>query len=178
MTDAEIQSRLGASCPPNKILLYYDNNIVDDDVADAIVFESPTQRQKYYIGPFHELRYFSAKKASPKSKVPEWQALCQSWNAFAVNFNTDPKWYRERIASARERYYTYTVRGKCERLHDQNMEAGIRAPYRLARSARAAYQVQRASPNVTSRGTRVIVYPITSRSPCSSRATRSSECCG
>ncbi|KAL3664814.1 hypothetical protein V7S43_009994 [Phytophthora oleae] len=41
-TDAEIQSRLGESCPPNEILLYYDNSIVDDDVADAIVFESPT----------------------------------------------------------------------------------------------------------------------------------------
>ncbi|KAL3658212.1 hypothetical protein V7S43_016842 [Phytophthora oleae] len=60
-TDAEIQSRLGASCPPNEILLYYD-------VADAIVFESPTQRQKYYIGLFHELRYFSAKKTSTRAK--------------------------------------------------------------------------------------------------------------
>ncbi|KAL3657882.1 hypothetical protein V7S43_017082 [Phytophthora oleae] len=89
------------------------------------VFESGTQRHKYYIGLFHELRYFSAKKTSRKSKVPEWQALCQSWNAFVVNFNKDPKGYRERIASARERYYTYIVRGKCERLHDQSMEAGI-----------------------------------------------------
>ncbi|KAL3664530.1 hypothetical protein V7S43_010283 [Phytophthora oleae] len=124
-TDAEIQSRLGASCPPNEILLYYDNSIADDDVADAIVFESPTQRQNYYIRLFQELRYFSAKKTSRKSKLPEWQALCQSWNAFVVNFNKDPKGYRERIASARERYYTYTARGKCERLHDQSMEAGI-----------------------------------------------------
>ncbi|KAL3665212.1 hypothetical protein V7S43_009840 [Phytophthora oleae] len=124
-TDAEIQLRLGASCPPNEILLYYDNSIVDDDVADAMVFEPPTQRQQYYIGLFHELRYFSAKKTSRKSKVPEWQALCQSWNAFVVNFNKDPKGYRERIASARERYYTYTVCVRCERLHDQSMEAGI-----------------------------------------------------
>ncbi|KAL3664474.1 hypothetical protein V7S43_010228 [Phytophthora oleae] len=124
-TDAEIQSRLGASCSPNEILLYYDNSIADDDVADAIVFEPPTQRQNYYIRLFQELQYFSAKKTSRKSKVPEWQALCQSWNAFVVNFNKDPKGYRERIASARERYYTYTVRGKCERLHDQSMEAGI-----------------------------------------------------
>ncbi|KAL3659079.1 hypothetical protein V7S43_015963 [Phytophthora oleae] len=163
-TDAEIQSWLGASCPPNPILLYFVNSIIDDNVAKNIGFESQTQRQKYYIGLFHELRHFSAKKSSRKSKVPEWQALCQSWNVFVVNFNKDPKWYRERIASARERYYTYTVCGKCERLHDQSMEVEIPCAVPLARSARVAYQVQRASPNVASRGTRIIVYPITSRS--------------
>ncbi|KAG1683617.1 hypothetical protein DVH05_014542 [Phytophthora capsici] len=124
-TEAEIHDRFGASSPPNPILLYHDNSITDDEVAVGIVFESPTQRRDYYIGLFHELRYFSAKKTSRKSKVPEWQALCQSWNAFVENFNKDPKAYRERVKHARDRYYTYTVRGKCERLHEASMEAGI-----------------------------------------------------
>jgi hypothetical protein len=124
-TEAQIHERFGASSPPNPILLYADNSINDDEIAKSIVFESPTQRRDYYVGLFHELRHFSAKKTSRKSKVPEWQALCQSWNAFVENFNKDPKAYRERIEHARDRYYTYTVRGKCERLHEDCMEAGI-----------------------------------------------------
>ncbi|KAK1929400.1 hypothetical protein P3T76_015152 [Phytophthora citrophthora] len=124
-TEAQIHDRFGASSPPNPILLYSCNSINDDDVAREVVFESETQRRDYYIGLFHELRYFAAKKTSRKSKVPEWQALCQSWNAFVDNFNKDPKAYRERVVATRDRFYTYTSRGKCERLHDQSMEAGI-----------------------------------------------------
>ncbi|KAK1928929.1 hypothetical protein P3T76_015569 [Phytophthora citrophthora] len=124
-TEAQIHDRFGASSPPNPILLYSCNSINDDDVAKEVDFESETQRRDYYIGLFHELRYFAAKKTSRKSKVPEWQALCQSWNAFVDNFNKDPKAYRERVVATRDRFYTYTSRGKCERLHDQSMEAGI-----------------------------------------------------
>ncbi|KAK1931230.1 hypothetical protein P3T76_013419 [Phytophthora citrophthora] len=124
-TEAQIHDRFGASSPPNPILLYSCNSINDDDVAKEVDFESETQRRDYYIGLFYELRYYAAKKTSRKSTVPEWQALCQSWNAFVDNFNKDPKAYRERVVATRDRFYTYTSRGKCERLHDQSMEAGI-----------------------------------------------------
>ncbi|KAK1946177.1 hypothetical protein P3T76_001730 [Phytophthora citrophthora] len=163
-TEAQIHDRFGASSPPNPVLLYSCNSINDDDVAKEVVFESETQRRDYYIGLFHELRYFAAKKTSRKSKVPEWQALCQSWNAFVDNFNKDPKAYRERVVATRDRFYTYTSRGKCERLHDHPWKRGSHVPFPSAHSARAARPGQHVSPKVILRGTRSPVYPITSRS--------------
>ncbi|KAK1931271.1 hypothetical protein P3T76_013460 [Phytophthora citrophthora] len=124
-TETHIHERFGARSLPNSILLYSFSSINDDEVAKETDFESETQIRDYYIGLFHELRHYAAKKNSRKSKMPEWQALCQSWNAFVENFNKDPKAYRERVAATRDRYYTYISRGKCERLHDQSMKAGI-----------------------------------------------------
>ncbi|KAE9197414.1 hypothetical protein PF005_g16516 [Phytophthora fragariae] len=100
--------------------------IIDDDVTEELDFDPATdQRRDYYIGLFHELRFYGNKKHSRKSKATEWEALCQSWGAFVDNFNRDPAGYRERVLSARERYERYSKRPKILRLHDGAVEAGI-----------------------------------------------------
>uniref|UniRef100_H3GHX3 Uncharacterized protein n=1 Tax=Phytophthora ramorum TaxID=164328 RepID=H3GHX3_PHYRM len=107
----EISGRFGATVPPNLYALYSCNSIVDDDVAKRLHFDPMTnQRRDYYIGLFHELRWFASKKTSRRSKVPEWQALCQSWSAFVENFNKNPAGYRDRISLARERYEKFSKR--------------------------------------------------------------------
>ncbi|KAG4039404.1 hypothetical protein PC123_g25045 [Phytophthora cactorum] len=83
------------------------------------------QRRGYFIGLFHELRWHASKKTSRKSKLPEWMALCQSWNAFVENFNKDAKAYRARITAARRRFETFSRRHMIDRLHNEAMEAGI-----------------------------------------------------
>ncbi|KAG3032875.1 hypothetical protein PC128_g1186 [Phytophthora cactorum] len=89
---SEIASRLGATSPPNPIPLYVYSAISDDAEAAAQHFDPMTnQRREYFIGLFHELRWHASKRTSRKSKVPEWMALCQSWNAFVENFNRDAK---------------------------------------------------------------------------------------
>ncbi|OWZ14716.1 hypothetical protein PHMEG_00011760, partial [Phytophthora megakarya] len=121
-----IKDRYGASVPPNSITLYFDNRIVDDAEAAAKHLEPGTdQRRDYYISLFHELRYWSSKKTSGRSKVPEWQALCQSWNQFVTNFNNDPAGYRERIVSARERFSKFSVTSSVQRVHEASMNAKI-----------------------------------------------------
>ncbi|GMF61407.1 unnamed protein product [Phytophthora fragariaefolia] len=77
------------------------------------------------MGLFHELRWYENKKTSRRSRVPEWQALCQSWGAFVENFNKDPAGYRERVRFARERYERFSKRPKIERLHPSAVEVGI-----------------------------------------------------
>ncbi|OWY91331.1 hypothetical protein PHMEG_00040129, partial [Phytophthora megakarya] len=67
----------------------------------------------------------SGKKTSGRSKVPEWQALCQSWNQFVTNFNNDPAGYRERISSARERFVKYSVTSAVQRVHEASVNAKI-----------------------------------------------------
>uniref|UniRef100_H3H980 Uncharacterized protein n=1 Tax=Phytophthora ramorum TaxID=164328 RepID=H3H980_PHYRM len=110
-SQSEIGSRFGATAPPNLYALYSCNAIVDDDVAKRVHFDPLTnQRRDYYIGLFHELRWFASKKTSRRSKVPEWQALCQSWSAFVENFNKNPAGYRDRISQARERYEKFSKR--------------------------------------------------------------------
>uniref|UniRef100_H3H7Y7 Uncharacterized protein n=1 Tax=Phytophthora ramorum TaxID=164328 RepID=H3H7Y7_PHYRM len=122
----EISSRFGATVPPNLYALYSCNAIVDDDVAKRLHFDPMTdQRRDYYIGLFHELRWFASKKTSRRSKVPEWQALCQSWSAFVENFNKNPAGYRDRISQARERYEKFSKRGKLERLHHGAVGIGL-----------------------------------------------------
>uniref|UniRef100_H3GE83 Uncharacterized protein n=1 Tax=Phytophthora ramorum TaxID=164328 RepID=H3GE83_PHYRM len=114
----EISSRFGATVPPNLYALYSCNSIVDDDVAKRLHFDPMMdQRRDYYIGLFHELRWFATKTTSRRSKVLEWQALCQSWSAFVENFNKNPAGYRDRISQARERYEKFSKRGKLKRLH-------------------------------------------------------------
>ncbi|KAE9051578.1 hypothetical protein PR001_g1296 [Phytophthora rubi] len=83
------------------------------------------QRRDYYMGLFHEFRFYGNKKHSRKSKVAEWEALCQSWGAFVENFNRDPAGYRERVRSASERYERLSRRPKILRLHDGAVKAGI-----------------------------------------------------
>ncbi|EGZ18307.1 hypothetical protein PHYSODRAFT_332132 [Phytophthora sojae] len=123
---SEIADRVGNTVPPNEIPLYVCSGIRDDAVAEAQHFDPLTnQRRDYYIGLFHELWYFSSKKTSSRSKVPEWQALCQSWNAFVENFNKKPAAYRERVKHARKRFETFSTRGRLEQLHRSSVDAGI-----------------------------------------------------
>ncbi|EGZ17396.1 hypothetical protein PHYSODRAFT_331376 [Phytophthora sojae] len=114
---SEIADRVGNTVPPNEIPLYVCSGIHDDAVAEEQHCDPLTnQRRDYYIGLFHELRNFSSKKTSSRSKVPEWQALCQSWNAFVENFNKKPAAYRER---------TFSTRGRLEQLHISSVDVGI-----------------------------------------------------
>ncbi|EGZ30171.1 hypothetical protein PHYSODRAFT_323601 [Phytophthora sojae] len=123
---SEIADRVGNTVPPNEIPLYVCSGIHDDAVAEEQHFDPLTnQRRDYCIGLFHELRYFSSKKTSSRSKVPDWQALCQSWNAFVENFNKKPAAYRERVKHARERFETFSTRGRLEQLHRSSVDAGI-----------------------------------------------------
>ncbi|KAG3147756.1 hypothetical protein PI126_g12755 [Phytophthora idaei] len=83
------------------------------------------QRRDYFIGLFHEFRWHASKRTSRKSKVPEWVALCQFWNAFVENFNKDAKSYRARITAAQRRFETFSRRHMIHRLHNEAMEARI-----------------------------------------------------
>ncbi|KAG2964807.1 hypothetical protein PC120_g27332 [Phytophthora cactorum] len=123
---SEIASRFGATSPLNPIPLYVCSAIIDDAEAVAQHFDPMTnKRRDYFIGLFHELRWHASKRTSRKSKVPEWVALCQSWNAFVENFNKDAKAYRTRITAAQRRFETFSRRYMIDRLHNEAMEAGI-----------------------------------------------------
>ncbi|KAG3039804.1 hypothetical protein PC121_g23673 [Phytophthora cactorum] len=122
---SEIASRFGATSPPKQIPLYVCSAIIDDAEAAAQHFDPMTnQRRDYFIGLFHELRWHASKRTSRKSKVPEWMALCQSWNSFIENFNKDAKAYRARITAAQQRFETFSRRHLIDRLHNEAMEAG------------------------------------------------------
>ncbi|EGZ18458.1 hypothetical protein PHYSODRAFT_332247 [Phytophthora sojae] len=126
LSSPHIADRVGNTVPPNEIPLYVCSGIHDDAVAEDQHFDPLTnQMRDYYIGLFHELRYFSSKKTSSRSKVPDWQAFCQSWNAFVENFNKKPAAYRERVKHARERLETFSTRGRLEQLHRSSVDAGI-----------------------------------------------------
>ncbi|GMF56942.1 unnamed protein product [Phytophthora fragariaefolia] len=101
-TPSEIHTRFASTAPPSQYALYSCSGIIDDD-----------------------LRWHGNKKTSRRSRVPEWQALCQSWGAFVENFNKDPAGYRERVRLARERYERFSKRPKIDRLHSSAVEAGI-----------------------------------------------------
>ncbi|KAG3076050.1 hypothetical protein PI124_g14151 [Phytophthora idaei] len=137
---SEIASRFGATSPPNPIPLYVYSTIVDDAEAAAQHFDPMTnQRRGYFIGLFHELRWHASKRTSRKSKVPEWVALCQSWDAFVENFNRDVRAYRARIPAAHQRFGSFSRRHMIDRLHNEAMEAGIpfEMPPRGSESLRA-----------------------------------------
>ncbi|KAG3125734.1 hypothetical protein PI126_g22633 [Phytophthora idaei] len=123
---SEIASRLGATSPPNQIPLYACGAMNDDAEAAAQHFDPMTnQRRDYYIELVHELRWNASKKTSRKSKVHEWVALCQSWNAFVENFNKDEKAYRASITAAQLRFETFSRRHMIDRLHNDATEAGV-----------------------------------------------------
>ncbi|KAE9092073.1 hypothetical protein PF007_g18658 [Phytophthora fragariae] len=123
---SEIRSGYGSTTPASPYALYSCNAIVDDDVTKELDFDPATdQRRDYYIGLFHELRFYGNKKHSRKSKVTELEALCQSWGIFVENFKKNPSGYRERVRSASERYERFSKRPKILRLHDGAVEAGI-----------------------------------------------------
>ncbi|OWZ12490.1 hypothetical protein PHMEG_00014345 [Phytophthora megakarya] len=125
-SESAIKDRYGCMVPRNEIPLYVDNRIVDDAEAASKHFEPTTnQRRDHYISLFHELRYWSSKKTSGRSRVPEWQALCQRWNQFVANFNKDSTAYRERIASARERFMKYSITSVVQRVHEGSVNANI-----------------------------------------------------
>ncbi|KAE9020389.1 hypothetical protein PR002_g12533 [Phytophthora rubi] len=130
---SEIQSRYGSTSPVGRYALYSCSAINDDDVTKELVFDPATdQIRDYYIGLFHELRFYGNKKHSRKSKGTEWEALGQSWSAFVDNFNRDPAGYRERVRSASERYERFSKRPKILRLHEGALEAGIPCAVRLS----------------------------------------------
>ncbi|KAE9263527.1 hypothetical protein PR003_g33128 [Phytophthora rubi] len=123
---SEIQSRYGNTSHVSPYALYSCSAIVDDDVTKELDFDPTTdQRRDYYIGLFHELRFYGNKDNSRRSKVPEWEALCRSGGAFVDNFDRDPAGYRERVRSASERYERFSKRPKIFRLHDGAVETGI-----------------------------------------------------
>ncbi|GMF46664.1 unnamed protein product [Phytophthora fragariaefolia] len=125
-TPSEIHTRFGSTAPPSRYALYSSSGFIDDDVTKELDFDPATdQRRDYYIGLFHELRWYGNKKTSRRSRVPEWQALCQRWGAFVENFNKNPAGYRERVPLARERYERFSKRPKIDRLHWGAVEAGI-----------------------------------------------------
>ncbi|EGZ12559.1 hypothetical protein PHYSODRAFT_336980 [Phytophthora sojae] len=96
---SEIADRVGNTVPPNEIPLNVCSGIHDDAVAEEQHFDP---------------------------KVPEWQALCQSWNAFVENFNKKPNAYCERVKHARERLETFSTRRRLGQLHRSSVDAGIR----------------------------------------------------
>ncbi|GMF38573.1 unnamed protein product [Phytophthora fragariaefolia] len=58
-TPSEIQSRFGSTAPPSQYALYSCSGIIDDDVTKELDFDPATdQRRDYYIGLFHELRWY------------------------------------------------------------------------------------------------------------------------
>ncbi|KAG3084459.1 hypothetical protein PI125_g19508 [Phytophthora idaei] len=118
------------------------------------------QRRDYYIGLFHELRWHASKKASRKSKVPEWMVLCQSWNAFVENFNKDAKAYRARITAAQHRFETFSRRHMIDCLHNEAMEAGISCAVPFGYACSLCPLGQSVSPSETSPGTRPCVYQL------------------
>ncbi|GMF40737.1 unnamed protein product [Phytophthora fragariaefolia] len=114
----EIESRFGITAPPSQYTLYSCSDIKVDDVTKELDFDPATdQRRNFYIGLFYELRWYGNKKTSRRSRVPEWQALWQSWGAFVGNFNNNSAGYRERVRLARERYERFSKRHKMERVH-------------------------------------------------------------
>uniref|UniRef100_H3H9E6 Uncharacterized protein n=1 Tax=Phytophthora ramorum TaxID=164328 RepID=H3H9E6_PHYRM len=157
-SQSEIGSRFGATAPPNLYALYSCNAIVDDDVAKRLHFDPLTnQRRDYYIGLFHELRWFASKKTSRRSKVPEWQALCQSWSAFVENFNKNPAGYRDRISQARERYEKFSKRVPYDTAlriteRDVNGYTSMCVPDDL-KTLRASFQAQASSSAADNRST-------------------------
>uniref|UniRef100_H3GF91 Uncharacterized protein n=1 Tax=Phytophthora ramorum TaxID=164328 RepID=H3GF91_PHYRM len=155
---SEIGSRFGATAPPNLYALYSCNAIVDDDVAKRVHFDPLTnQRRDYYIGLFHELRWFASKKTSRRSKVPEWQALCQSWSACVENINKTPAGYRDRISLARERYEKFSKRVRITE-RDINGYTYMCVPDDL-KTLRASFQAQASSSAVDDYSARPSLRP-------------------
>ncbi|KAE8961490.1 hypothetical protein PR001_g30026, partial [Phytophthora rubi] len=69
---SEIRSRYGNTSPLGQYALYSCSAINDGDVTKELDFDPATdQRRDYYIGLFHELRFYGNKKHFRKSKVPE-----------------------------------------------------------------------------------------------------------
>ncbi|GMF64210.1 unnamed protein product [Phytophthora fragariaefolia] len=70
-TPSEIQSRFGSTAPPSQYALYSCSGINDDDATKELDFDPATdQRCDYYIGLFHELRWYGNKKTFRRSRVP------------------------------------------------------------------------------------------------------------
>ncbi|KAG3231949.1 hypothetical protein PI124_g22958 [Phytophthora idaei] len=158
---SEIASRFGATSASNPIPLYVGSAVVDDAETAAQRFDPMTnQRRGYFIGLFHELRWHASKRTSRKSKVPEWMALCQSWNTFVENFNKDAKAYCARITAVQYRFETFSRRHMIDRLHNEAMEGGgvFRAQFPLELRVHTANLGQSVTPSETSPGTRLYVY--------------------
>ncbi|GMF36203.1 unnamed protein product [Phytophthora fragariaefolia] len=159
-TPIEMESRFGNTAPPGQHTLYSCGGIKHYDVTKELHFRRVTdQRRDYYIGRVHELRWYGNKNTSRRSRVPEWQALCQSWGAFVENFNKNPVGYLERVRSASERYERFSERPKIERLHWGAVEAGIPCAMPMGMRASAATSGQCSCPNATLTCTRVSVCP-------------------
>ncbi|GMF46639.1 unnamed protein product [Phytophthora fragariaefolia] len=99
----------------------------DPTSSGTVVSRTGPVRDLWMLSPSQIQSHFGS-TAPPSHRVPEWQALCQSWGAFVENFNKDPASYRERVRLARERYERFSKRPKVERLHRGAVEAGIPCP--------------------------------------------------
>ncbi|GMF64437.1 unnamed protein product [Phytophthora fragariaefolia] len=64
-TPSEIQSCFGSTAPPSQYALYSCSGINDDDATKELDFDPATdQRRDYYIGLFHELRWYGNKQSA------------------------------------------------------------------------------------------------------------------
>ncbi|GMF43904.1 unnamed protein product [Phytophthora fragariaefolia] len=137
-TPSEIESRFRSTSPPSQYAVYSCGGLKADDVTMVLDFDPATdQRRDYYIGLFHELRWYGNTKTSCRSRVPECQALCQSWGAFVQNFNSNPAGCRGRVCLARERFERFSQHPTIERLHWGAVEAALG---RVLRSPAASVQ--------------------------------------
>ncbi|OWZ17200.1 hypothetical protein PHMEG_0008895 [Phytophthora megakarya] len=112
---------------------YEDGELEDEGTSSSLSHESksaigtrrPREDESDASSSKRPRRYWSSKKTSGRTRVPEWQALCQSWNQFVANFNNSPAAYRERIASARERFMRFSKTSVVQRVHEGYVNANI-----------------------------------------------------
>ncbi|GMF52542.1 unnamed protein product [Phytophthora fragariaefolia] len=69
-TPSDIESRFGNTAPPSQYALYSCGGIKDDGITKEFHFDPATdQRRDYYIGLFHELRWFGNNKTFCRNRV-------------------------------------------------------------------------------------------------------------
>ncbi|GMF48402.1 unnamed protein product [Phytophthora fragariaefolia] len=75
-TPSEIEYRFGSTAPPSQYALYSCSGINDDDATMELDFDPATyQRRDYYVGLFHEVRWYGNKKP-PRTKGSEHKFDC------------------------------------------------------------------------------------------------------
>ncbi|OWY97290.1 hypothetical protein PHMEG_00032224 [Phytophthora megakarya] len=120
--ELEAKQCAGAAKPDSPKPVFDGSLVLSTDVGSPVDYEDSEledERRDYYVSLFHELRFLG------EAECPEWQALCQSWNQFVTNFNNGPAAYRERIASARERFMRFSKTSVVQRVHEGFVNANI-----------------------------------------------------
>ncbi|GMF56378.1 unnamed protein product [Phytophthora fragariaefolia] len=68
-TPSEIHTHFGSTAPRSQYAQYSCSGIIDDDAPKELDFDPTTdERRGYYIGLFHELRWYGNKKTSPRER--------------------------------------------------------------------------------------------------------------